>query len=327
MASDVFLQKLIIDGEDVGAHSVLSITYIERLNLTCPKLMLKIVDRQKVFQDNAKLQDGARLELVLGDATGRGEELFKEAFIIGANWEVENDALMVEAMQEDIYRIKQPVAVPMFFVNKTVKQILGAIFPNHDIVMSSYEFKYTYHVLTGATISMMLERLKWDAGAEIYLMRGKVYFTLLKSFSDKADSFQFDYQRNSSSNPTIIEYKRNNPRGAVLRREARDYMCWDRTRGMIKLATGKPREFLPFTHESHIKNHNLSIIPMMECTLAGDGRFTPAMMIKFELNRALTDSIIDESVPSRQLMSGVRHFQEGMKYICACEFSEVVDAN
>lgn len=325
--SDLFLQKLIIDGEDVGAHSVVEMTYIERLNLTCPKLILKIVDRNKIFQDNAKLQDGAKLDLVLGDASGRGEELFKDSFIIGANWGVENDAVMVEAMQADIHRIKQPVCKPLFFVNKTVRQILATVFPNHKIEMDSYEFKHTYHVLTGSTIALMLETLKWDAGAEIYLSRGKVVFKRLKSFEGQADAFQFDYKRNSSENPTIVSYIRQNPRHAILRAETRDYLCWDMTRGLIGKVTGRPRQFLPYTHESHLKNHNVSVIPVMECTLAGDGRFKPSLMIKFELNRSLPDSVLDESVPSRQLMTGVRHFQQGQKYICVCEFGEVIDAN
>lgn len=327
MSSDMFLQKLILNDVDVGTHSVLSLTYIERLNLTCPKLIMKIVDRDKIFQDNAKLRDGAIMEVTLGDATGRGEEMFKDRFVVGASWEVEDDAMMVEALQVDIDRIKQPVSVPMFFINKTVKQILSSVFPEHEVVMDSYEFKHTYHVLTGSTISMMLERLKWDAGAEIYLFRGKVYFTKLKGFASKPDSFQFDYMRNSSENPTIESYQRFNPVNAVTRKESRDYMCWDIRRGMIGLKTGKPREYLPFTHESQIKNHNICLAKVMECTLAGDGRFTPSMMIKFELNRKLTESVIDESVPSSQLMIGVRHFQEGMKYICVCEFGEVIDAN
>lgn len=327
MSSDLFLQKLIIDGEDVGTHSVLRVTYIERLNLTCPKLMLKIVDRNKLFQDNAKLHDGAKLELVMGDASGRGEELFKDTFIVGANWEEAGDVVMVEALQADIHRIKQPVSIPHFFVNKTVKQILTTVFPDHEVVMDSYELKHTYHVLTGATVSLMLERLKWDAGAEIYLARGKVYFTLLKSFSGRKEAFQFDYARNSSSNPTIQSYKRDSPKGAIIRQDLRDYMSWDRVTGFSSLAGGRPREFLACAHESHLRNHNISMVPVMECTMSGDGRFTPAMVIKFELNRATPDSVLDESVPSKQVMIGVRHFQEGMKYISVCEFGEVIDAN
>jgi hypothetical protein len=327
MSADLFLQKLKINGEDVGTHSVLSITYIERLNLTCPKLMLKMVDRNKIFQDNASLHDGAKLELVLGDASGRGEELFKETFIVGANWEEGKDTVMIEALQEDIHRIKQPESIPRFFVEKTVRQILASIFPNHEIVMDFYELKHSYHVLTGATVSMMLERLKWDAGAEIYLLRGKVYFTRLKSFSDHKEAFQFDYGRNASDNPTIISYKRNNPQQAIIRQDLRDYFCWDRTKGMSALKGGLPREFLASAHESHLKNHNISVVPVMECTMAGDGRFMPSMMIKLELNRSIPDSVLDESVPAKQLMIGARHFQEGMKYISVCEFGEVIDAN
>lgn len=325
--SDLFVQKLIVNGQDVGTHSIIEATYIERLNLTCPKLILKIVDRNKLFQDNASLTDGAKLELVLGDATGRGEELFKEAFIVGANWGIENDAIQVEALQEDIHRIKQPVSKPLFFTNKTVKQILAAVFPNHEIVADPYEFRHNYHVLTGSTISMMLERLKWDVGAEIYLLRNKIVFRRLKGFAGDPDAFQFDYQRNNSENPTIVSYTKNNAKHAVTRAETRDYICWDRTRGLIGNLTDRPREYLPFVHESHLKNHNISLVPVMECTLAGDGRFKPSLMIKFELNRQLSDSVLDESVPSRQLMTGVRHYQQGQKYLCACEFSEVIDAN
>lgn len=325
--SDLFVQELHVNGQNVGTHSIIEATYIERLNLTCPKLILKIVDRNKVFQDNAELTDGAKIELVLGDATGRGEELFKETFIVGANWEIENDAFQVEALQADIHRIKQPVSKPLFFTNKTVKQILAAVFPNHEIDAEPYEFKHNYHVLTGSTISMMLERLKWDAGAEIYISRNKVMFRRLKSFASDSDAFQFDYQRNNSENPTIVSYKKHNSRHAVTRAETRDYICWDRTRGLIGNLTDRPREYLAFAHESHLTNHNISLVPVMECTLAGDGRFKPSLMIKFELNRQLTESVLDESVPSRQLMTGVRHFQQGQKYICVCEFSEVIDAN
>lgn len=328
MSSDLFLQKMILDGEDVGTHSVLDVTYIERLDLTCPKLILTMVDRFKSFQDNAGLAGGSKLELVLGDAMGRGQEMFKESFIVGANWEDEEaGSLKVEAMQADIHRIKQPVVTPKFYVNKTVRQILADTFPDHQIVMDSYEFKHTYHINTGSTPSKMLERLKLDAGAVIYLSRGKVYFKLIKGLMSAPQAFQFDYKRNVSENPTIESYVRNNPRLSTTRRIGRDYSCWSRTEGLKQLKGDRPRQFLAHSHESHLVNHNMRVIPVMDCLLAGNGQFTPAQVVKFELNRELPDSVLDESVPSLQVMIGVRHYQQGMRFISVCEFGEVLNAN
>lgn len=326
MAADFFLQKLAINGEDVGTNSVLELTYIERLNLTCPKLILKLTDRYKVFQDNAALADGSVLTLTLGDASGRGEEMFSESFVVGANWE-DDGKLVIEAMQADIYRIKQLAVTPKFYTNKTPLEILRDVFPELEIVADEYNERHTYHVNTGYTVAMMLERLKWDAGAVIYLSRGKLYFKLISRLMDSDTAFQFDYKRNVSSNPTIINYQRYNPKATVLRREARDYRCWSRTDGMISLSNGKPRAFLSTSKKSHLANHNLAVIPVMDCTLAGDGRFMPSQLVKFELNRDIPDSVLDESVPDTQVMIGVRHFQQGMKYLSVCEFGEVVDAN
>ncbi|MGL4834374.1 MAG: hypothetical protein ACRCXH_08185, partial [Shewanella sp.] len=64
--ADLFLQSMKIKDQDVGTHSVSSITYIERLNMTCPKLMLVLIDRDKAFQDEMEIADGVEIELALG---------------------------------------------------------------------------------------------------------------------------------------------------------------------------------------------------------------------------------------------------------------------
>lgn len=325
--ADVFIQALQINGQTVPTARIIETTYIERMDMTGPKLLLKIADREKYYQDDIGLDDGSQLFLSIGDADGRGEALFSDTFIVGANWS-EGDTLHIEAMQADIYAIKQPVTKPEFFVSKTPAEILKTIFPECQLVVDpNYSARQTYHVLTGATHGIMLEQLARDYGAAMWLARGKIYFKRLSTIMDATEAYKFEYMRNASDNPLIQQYTRYRPQRRKLRELQRDYMCWDPERGMVTIGNGYPRQFLPARLEHQLKPHNYGVMNDIDCIMSGNGQFTPGQVIKLELNRETQETLLDESVPAVQLMLGVRHYQQGKKFISVCELGEVMNAN
>ncbi|HDS1207858.1 TPA: hypothetical protein QDZ84_002885 [Shewanella algae] len=325
ISSELFFQSLAIDGKEQGVSMLAEGTYIERMNLTGPKLMLRCNDPHKFLQDQAGLKNGSLIELGIGDAEGRGDVLFKESFIVGSNWG-EGDQLCVEALQADIHRIKQPVKAPAFFIDKNPQQILSEIFPGYELVIDrGFEGKWTYHCLPGSTLSVMLERLRADYGAAIWLSRGKLYVKQLSWLESQEDAHKFEYMRPHSNNPRIEGYHRYHPNRSVAREVFRDYVCWDLQKGMIKMGNDYPPSFLSHSQKPFLGPRNLAPVNVMDCHLAGDGRFAPGMMIKLELNQLIPDAIFDESVPYRQLILGARHWQQGTKYITVCEMGEILD--
>lgn len=327
ISSELFFQSLAINGQEQGTSMLSEGTYIERMDLTGPKLMIRCSDRHKFLQDQAELQNGSLLEMGIGDAEGRGDVFFKESFIVGSNWG-EGDQLHIEALQADIHRIKQPEKKPVFFIDKNPRQILSEIFPGYKLAIDpGFESKWTYHCIPGSTLALMLERMRADYGAAIWLSRGTVYVKKLLELESQKDAHTFEYMRPHSANPRIEGYHRYNPNKSVAREVCRDYLCWDLKKGMIKHGHDLPPAFLSHSQKPFLNACNLAPVGVMDCHLAGDGRFSPGMMIKLELNQLLPDAIFDESVPYRQLILGVRHWQQGTRYISVCEMGEIIDGS
>lgn len=321
-----FFQSLEINGLNAGVSNFIEGTYIERMNLTCPKLILKLEDKDKLYQDNGKLVAGARLTLRLGDIDSRGQALFKESFIVGS-CSSDGPILNVEALQEDIYRIKQPLSIPHFFVNKSIIEIISFIFPNYKIEHDNFVEKVTYHCLTNSTYSMMLEQLSSDFGAAIWLNRGVVHIKKLNAVMAQDEAFKMDFNQNLSKNNTIRKYDSYHKEKSKLRLLSKDFFSWTIQNGVKQLSSNKPRVFLSNRSESQLHNNNLFLINITESLLAGNGDFTCGKTVKLMLTRFSQESVLDESVPGKQIMLGVRHYQKRNAYLCACELGNVVDGN
>lgn len=321
-----FIQSFKIGDLNAGVEKIIEGTYIERINLTCPKLILQINDSDRLYQDDGGLKIGSKITLSMGDIDARGNALFQDEFIVGSCFE-KDGVLVVEAMQKDIFRIKQPLPEPQFFVDKSPVEILKAIFPHHKIDADQYHLKCTYHCLTNATLSMMLERLKRDLGAAIWLSRGIVYLKSLKLLSDKQAAFKMDYLKNASDNPLIQQYEIYSPEQLQRRKYERDYYTWNIVDGIESISIKQPKQYLSCLSEKLLRNHNLFLVPVLEALLAGDGNFSAGQVVHLSLLRLNEEAIFNEAVPAKEIILGVRHYQKRERYLSMCEFGVVVDAN
>ena len=197
MAKSLFFQEIKIDGELVDQQDIIEGTYIERMNLTCPKILLKFFDKHKQLQDDFGLKNGSVIDVTFGDVDGRGDSLYKDRFIVGSN-RSEGNYLLIEATQQDIHHIKQPAATPLMFVNKTPAQILKRLLPDLKLNIGSFSIPGTYHVMSGSTIAIMLKQMRSDYGGAMWILRGVLYFHPLKLMMSRKHDFIFEYARSNS---------------------------------------------------------------------------------------------------------------------------------
>ncbi|MGL4901218.1 MAG: hypothetical protein ACRCZA_05710 [Shewanella sp.] len=323
--ADLFLQSMKIKDQDVGTHSVSSITYIERLNMTCPKLMLVLIDRDKAFQDEMEIADGVEIELALGDVDARGQALFKDKFVIGSTWS-EGGKLHIEALQADIFRIKQAEPKPLFFSDKTPQQILSKVFSGLKLEVDRFELKRTYHVNSGSTIAKMLLQMCTDYGAAMWLCRGTLYMKKLTPKMKGKEGYRFEFLRNNSDNPLIQSYDKHYAKTAQVDSTIRARFGWSITKGLLKSdATNAPLTYCPNVPEPQLKLGNVFVANVLNCTMAGNGDFEPFQSVELEIHRMTQEQLLDESVDKDQLIVGVRHYQQGMKFISVVELGGVED--
>lgn len=327
MSVGLFTQTLALNDQDVGIADVTETVYIERLDTNGPKLMLTINDTYKLYQDNLKVTNGMVISLGLGDAEGRSKALFKDSFVIGSVIP-KGDQIVIEALQDDVWKTKQLEPKTIAYIDKTPSQILREVFPRLKLsIDAGNELKWSYYLNAGSTKSVMLEKMAADYGAVLWVARGTVYFRKKLGLINQAIAYEFDYAQNKGENPLIHSYTKYNPQSAKLRANCRNYWTWNQTKGYELLAGGYPPCYLPSIHKSQLDYRNYVSVPILDCVMAGFGKLEPSMLIKLNLNRMIKDESFDESVPNKQLVLGTRHYQKGSSYLTVCEMGTMIDAS
>lgn len=311
-----FFQELKINGKVAPIFSLVRAVYIESIDLEGPQLVLVINDIDSNLRDTMGLVTGAVLELAMGDVAGRGGAYFKVAFAVVAI-RPDGRRLRVEAVEVGVFAIKQPARVPRFFVGARVSDMLGALFPGYKIV-TTYTAKVTHHITVGATPSAVLRKLAGDLGAAIWVARGTVYCIPRNRLGGQEKDYPVLEHRAQKSQHPILVMKPlyESPNGA--RETQRNYVSWDTVGGLMisPVNPTAPRQFVPGATLDELDAMGTTTVPAMMADLPGNGTYTAGMTVGVRLHRMNRDSVLDESLPPKQVIMKVSHIDEHNEYIC-----------
>lgn len=322
--SNLFIQGLRLDKYDVGSSDVTQCTFIERLDLNSPKLIIKLSDPYRVYQDEYKISVGSQVKVWLGDPDGQGQELFKLDFTAISAYAKE-DAYFIEALQDDIFYLKKQLSNAVFFVSKTIKQVLKECFPNIDKfdVEEGINDLITYHCNPSSTYSTALKEIELTLGIKIWFCRGTIVIKRLESIEDSKPKLRVEYRGNDLASIRCTGYKVYKNHKHTERNQFRNYSVWNHFGGVIKETTKYQPCLIPYGNKSTLTNRNKAFVSLMELAAQGDGRLIAGKKIELGLNKMVSGQAIDESVPKNQVITGVRHFQHKLTYSCVIEAGEL----
>lgn len=316
----LFFQSVSVNGKNIPIGNIDGGTYIESLNMEGPILILNIYDVDSSLRDDYKLVDGAILSVKMGDVRGRGDAYFTTDFVVGHPI-VKGDKLRIEAIEKQVYKLKQLVSTPMFFNGVRVSEMLAELFPGYTVKVAddaSMKQRISHHVTTGSTPAAMLRKVCRDMGCAIWVARGAVYCSPLTMLGNQEKGYPIlEYQAQKSNHP-IFAYQAIHVEEAASRQAKRCYMSWDPVNGMQKSTAhpDAPRKFLPNIPQESLNNLHIHVVPRMLADLLGNGTYTAGMTVGVRLNRFSQGAVLDESMPARQLITVVSHTVGRDSYKC-----------
>ena len=311
----VFLQEVKSDGIVIPLSPLISATYIEGICLNAPKLILKFADHDNDITDSFGVGVGSQLDVVLGDVGLEEGDNFTEQFTVISPPKKVGDQLLVEALQKDVYELKQYLNKPLFFVDKSPAQILSKLAPSKKAVVTGVNGRGTFHITNDVTPSQMLEQMAAELGAKIYYCRGKFYVTAHTEASRQAVGLKFEYN-NPNAERTIFAINTPFSNNLIKRNKVKDYQLWDENLGVVSSGVDTKKQSIPNLGQDRLNALNSLVIPVMNSQYIGNTKVMPMMKLGFTFHRFDTDRIINESLPAEQLVIEVRHHQQGYQFVC-----------
>ncbi len=293
-------------------------TYIEPASMEGVKIILELADHVGLYRDDYGMQEGAEIEVTFADIDESGNQTWIERFIITTPTSKEG-VLTVNGFGKDTHRLKTPAITPRFFVNKQPKDILAALLPSLKVSADNFEQGATYHLNAGGTPARLIRSMARDFGSLCFICRGTVYF---KSIRKLAMSEEFTLESgNPTAEMTMAHYQLIGERALYERMLNRDYVRWDTVAGLETARNGSSgaRTLISVPQAKALNNQHIALIPVLDVELAGNTLFMPAKVCSVLFHKYLPETELDETLPEKQIINQVAHYQRGNRYQCRLE--------
>lgn len=311
----IFLQEVKNNGVVIPLSPLISATYIEGISLNTPKLIMRFADHDSDITDSFGVKDGSELTVVLGDVGLEEGQNFTEQFIVISPPKKVGDQLLVEALQKDVYQLKQYLNQPLFFVDKSPKQIMQKLAPSKKVVVRGVNGRGTFHINNSITPSQMLKKMAAELAANIFYYRGSFYVVSHTEANRQAVALKFEYN-NPNAERTISAIAMPFSNNLIKRNAVKDYQLWDENVGIVSSGVDTKKQSLPNVGRDRLSSLNSLVLPVMNSQFIGNTTVTPFMKLGFIFHRFDTERIINESIPAEQLVIEIKHHQQGYQYVC-----------
>lgn len=312
------VQEISVDGQHgVLPDHVIECSIIENGDMSGTKLIMYLSDRNAYYRDDLGIRKDTEIELTYGDPEGRGDNIFIDTFTVMTPT-AQGDVLKIEGFQKHCHLLKQPAQKAQFFVDQDPEKIIRALIPGVKLDVDSAK-PGTYHLNPGASPSRLIRNMARDYGAMAFYCRGTFYFKRLNALLSQQPAFTYEHQ-NPSAEVSINHYQICDKSYMYKRVLNRQYIRWDTVEGLQK--DGDPQNGIVMvtapTAEA-LDNQNQAVIPVLEVDMLGNSSFMPSLAVNVVLNLGDTEKVIDETLPEKQLISRVTHYQTGNRYLCRQE--------
>lgn len=311
----LFIQKISHQQDALPLQILIEATYIEGIKLNAPKLILNFADQDNDIADSFKVTCGSELIVTMGDVGYEQGDSFTESFIVISPPKKVGDTVLVEALQKDVYQLKQHLNRPQFFIDKSPSQILKALVPDKEIKVLGVTGRGTFHIHNSVTPSVMLEQMAKELGAVVFYSRGAFYVVSYSYLERQQVALKYEYNNPQAEN-IIFGITTPFSNNLLQRHTVKDYQMWDENEGIVKSGAPALRQSICNLGKDRLNTLNVLMLPIMISHCRGTTAITPTTKIEFTLHRFNEEFLINDSIPEQQIAMEIKHHQAGYKYIC-----------
>lgn len=306
-----------LDKDEILIEHALSVAYIEQSDIGGTKLILTLADQASYYRDQLGIKKGSKLELTLADLSGGDESLWVDSFIVAKSSSDDGQTLKLECFQEQCESLKQLAVTPVFINEMKPDQILKKLLPNFKIECDDFPTLGTYYLNAGGTKARLLRTMARDYGAICFYSRNTLFFKNPKLLIQKEPDLTIEYS-NPQAKFMINKYKILGQDGNCSRIVDRCYCRWNSVLGLQKSINhqDKPITIISCTNQQSLNSQSTVLLPVIEVDMVGYGGYKPSLCCELIFHKRDPDNQIDESIPSKMLITQVTHYQRGFNYLC-----------
>jgi hypothetical protein len=311
----LFIQRMVVDGEDIDLSFLQTCVLVETLDLSGPKLIVTFHDPDSILRDDLGVRPLSELEVTFADYWNDNSDAeLKDTFTV-LTMPVKNESVTLNCLQKDVHALKTPALKAQMFVNKPVTTIVRALSPGVPCSAGGFPVGADYQLLPGERPSVVLRQMALELGGKFYYQRGKFYMGRVVAMLSQDAAMTYAYE-DRQAEYQIIHYSRPNAGYMVKDVLLRDYRGWNMTNGFISALKhdDRPVEFVSNDTMSALKNLTVTSFPEVDFITHGHGMLRPGISLDLEWNLLRNDSPIDESLPGKIVIGTAAHFYSAQKY-------------
>lgn len=303
-------------GQEFDLGYVTEFTFVETMDLSGPKVIMRMRDPLLFHRDNLKLAADDELTITLSDTFAR-EGMDAEMDFTVLSVPDGSSKLIVNCMASAVLNTKRPVGRSRLFSVGAVANMLGELFPGIKQEIAKCPITEAYHVLAGERPSMALRQMAKEQGGHVFLDRDKIVLKRIDELMARDPDFIYHHNDNREQNQ-IISYQAKNPKYMIKDKLKRCYSGFDITNGWVK--STKNSDAAPERYSSAaglvLSGINSVPVPVLDCTVTGNGYIRAGSVMGIEWHTARTDAPLNEALPEKVVVWAVSHYYSDMKYFC-----------
>lgn len=306
------VQSLVAPGGEVDMGLFQVLTYVETLDLSGPRLLLKASDTDRILRDDFGVVEGEVLTVQLDDSEQDGGLSIGEVFVIRAVDSDANDNLTIQCIAQPVDDLKRPAESAMFLTLKGMPALLSEA-TGMALDVGDFPLVDAWHLLPGERITKKLRQLAREMGAVVWYSRGELHMHPIDELWAKPKVVTLHHADPRKDRLVMIDdYALTYRKEMVQDRVKRGYSGWTMTEGAI--GGGSMLEVTQHHRGDVLGNLSKSLAPAIDLLMIGQGQYAPGDKLELKFHRSQKGRPFDESIPAEILVHTIASQQEKEQY-------------
>ena len=319
------IQKVTINNEDLDLINIPWASFHESNVLDCPQVVLYLADRNSLI-DLLGLGYKSTISIHFSDLISNDFEEDIEFKVQSITPTGNSNVRQINCIESNVFDSIQKQKQVRYFNKKPLNFIFRQLFPNvvhFDI--DPFPILGDFHIPSGNQINKEIQdQLCRQYASMCWISRNKLYFKSIKGLFNQ-DSIT-TYTNNTSSTEAyqvekMFPVNNENKERQILR----EYHGYHPENGFIQGGKiGQPQKTTDFGNKIILNNLAIGSKQIMDISVPGNGLIEPCKMIDFEWISNNAEMPINESLPSKALVTRQNHSIEGGRHKMRLGMSSII---
>lgn len=309
-------------GKEIDSGFLLQGSYVERMDLTCPKLMLMLQDHGKYLTNTCNIKEYDEIKVAFGDQWRKDGENLEDTFVVLTVKPMPGDILNINALSKQVYELKKTADKTRVFSRRGIPDIIQAFLNGLKPVLGKFPCVENYHVIAGERPSTMLTQMSDEMGSEIWIARGQMHMDKFSELFAKPGKMTFEEGKAYSKAP-ILKYSRPSGQMAAQEKKIRKFTGWNEEQGRIatntqmpilKKAGSKPTQITGSSQKYVLGTGPVARKTAIDFVTLGNMSITVGDAINLKWYTSDPQNPINEGMPAKVVVEACAHWYDTQKY-------------